>query len=125
MPYKTVWVNPKVALRVRVFYSLQPVVVYHAYKDDDYPGDGPAWQYFLWDRNGTFDDSFDVREVPGWVDCPHPPFLTGNGNTPENRAAWDAWHKNKTELKYVLAFLRREIIAGRLRPPEKKVNDKA
>jgi hypothetical protein len=125
MPYKTVWVNPAVALRVRVSNSLQPIVVYHAYADDDFEDNSLTKYRFLWDRNGSFVDSFDVRDLPGWVDCPHPPFCTGDGNTPENRAAWDVWHKNQVELKYIRAFLRREILIGRLRPPKEKANDKA
>ena len=125
MPYKTVWVNPAVVLRVRVPNSLQPIIVYHAYKNDDCENNPPARFHFLWDDSESYDDAFDVRDVSGWVDCPRPPFCTGDDNTPENRAAWDVWHKSRDELKYIRAFLRREILAGQLRPPTEKADDKA
>jgi hypothetical protein len=85
MPYRTI--NVKAPL----FMTHKAVKVYHVFRHDDATaGDLRTYAYTLDPFAGSDDDrdgkvTFDVRKLSTWQEPPHPPFLTGEGDTPANR----------------------------------------
>jgi hypothetical protein len=88
MPYTTEWTPPE------LFMTHNGVNVFHAYKDDDMDAGRLTYWYTL---DASEDGhAFDVRDlaVPARATLDqHPPFQQGEHNTSENRAAWEAWHR--------------------------------
>lgn len=103
MPYKTVYVKPKVFLRFR------GVTIYHTYKDDEIDN-GPSTFWFAQDHDEGI--GFDVRELETWREPPHPPFLCGKHDTEENRKAWDQYHKSGSETTAIRKAIREAIKKG-------------
>lgn len=124
-PYESVWRAPGVAARWK------GVVVYHTYKDDDMSANPPEWFWFTTDREGDSEDehTFDVRELPTWVEPEHPPYLSppeikdkanwrveydawqAKYDTPENRKAWEVFHA-KTQPAAIRRAIRAAIDRG-------------
>jgi len=109
MPYESVWRDPEVVLTYKGFR------VYFTYRDDDYDQGESKFMYVTDPEEGP-DDAFDVRELPTWKEPPHPPYLTGDADTPENRALWDEWHKDRVEEKAIMAALKEAIDLGLIPP---------
>jgi hypothetical protein len=114
MPFRHEWVDPEIALKHR------GLTVYHTYKYDDI-GQGPRWYTFTLNPDcgedsclcaGTCKNVFDVRELPNWVEPPHPPILAGPDDTPENRKAWDRWRRDRVEEKHIRAVIQEAIDRG-------------
>jgi hypothetical protein len=94
MPFETVVVP------ARVFMTFKGVTVFHTYKDDEI-GNGPLAHSFVLDKYHNYNNSFDVRELPGWGKIKRPPYLIGENNTEENKGLWAAWHAQKKELDFI------------------------
>ena len=118
MPYRTV------SARAAVFMRHRGVRGYHVYKDDEVE-QGPRCYSFTLDPYGSESDehSSDVRELSTWQEPPHPPYLTGDNDTPTNRSAWDRWHNEGVETKAVKTAIRAALDSGELRLPEEREQD--
>lgn len=111
MPYVEKWVAPEKMLKYR------GIQIYHAYKDNDY-NNGPLTWHYTTDPHASDDDAneFDVRELSTWIEPSHPPYLSGEGNTPENRAAWDEWHKSGIQERHIRTAIKAAILKGEIKP---------
>lgn len=116
MPYTTEWVNPE------DFLEHRGVTVYRTYKYDDVQ-QGPRTYIFTLSPHcgedsceceGRCMNVFDVRELLTWNEPPHPPYLTGENNTPENKKAWDRWHEERVEENHIRAAIQEAIDRGLL-----------
>jgi len=103
MPYQQQWVDPE------VYLEYHGVTFYCTYRDDDCENNPPRTYDFVMDPSKGMDDSFNVEELPGWKACPHPPYLTGENDTPLNRLKWDKWYEHNLEANYIRKFLIRMI----------------
>jgi hypothetical protein len=123
MPWNTEWVEPELVLLYK------DVPVYATYKDGD-ANRLRRWYWFTLDTlcgEGECNcadaakcrNVFDVRELPTWEEPPHPSPLTGEGDTPENRAAWKEYEADEVEEKAILRAIRRAIDLGILLPISK------
>ena len=119
MPYRTEYVEPE------VFFRHRGVTVYHTYKHDNF--DEPRRSYWFTLDPACGEEScqcegekclnvFDVRELPNWTEPPHPPFLTGTDDPPENRKAWREYHARGMEEKHVKRVIRQALERGSLAP---------
>ena len=116
MPYRSIPVKPP------LFMTRKGVRIYHVYRHDD--ADGGVlrqYAYTLDPVNGSDDETdgkvtFDVRKLSTWQAPPHPTFLSGDGDTPANRKAWDDHHKNGVEEQAVKAAIRAAIDKGEIGP---------
>lgn len=124
MPYHAEWVDPE------VFLVHNGVTVYHTYRDDDLD-QGPRTYGFTLNpccgeeyrcdcpAPGPCRNVFDVCELSNWIAPLHPPFLTGDQNTPENNAAWNKYREDRVEEKRIEATIREAIEKGLIvAPPE-------
>jgi hypothetical protein len=120
MPYLTEWVEPD------VFLTHNGVTVYCTYKDDDMQNGPRSSCFSLNDLCGEQECAcvggnckyvFDVRELANWTDLPHPPFLSGDNNTLENKKAWEKCHDDRVEEKHVQTVIREALDRGLLTPP--------
>jgi hypothetical protein len=112
MPYKQVWVKPKVFMRYK------GVTIYHTYKDDE-SNNGPSMYYYSTSEQCSDEGmmSFDVRELPNWLECPQPAFIDLNAHHNTRRALsrkWDQWFKDKTLEQHIKFIIRAAISAGRI-----------
>lgn len=119
MPFSTEWVEPD------VFLTHNGVTVYCTYKSDDIRNGPRTYWFSLSDLcgeescecdSGKCSCVFDVRELGNWTG-PHPPFLTGENNTPENKLAWDKYHADRMEEKHIQTVIREALDRGLLIPP--------
>jgi hypothetical protein len=112
MPYQTVPVDAE------LFLSQAGVYIYHTYKDDDIE-QGPNQFWFTTQRVDCDDQyMFDVRDLDSaHLLEQHPPYLQGENDTPENRAAWQRWHE-VDEPDAIQAIIRASIDAGLIKAPE-------
>lgn len=114
MPYSTEWVDPE------VFLEHKGVKVYCTYKYDDVQQGPRRYSFTLsplcgedsCDCGGRCKNVFDIRELPTWNEPPHPPYLTGEHDTSENRKAWDRWHEDRVEEKHIRAAIQGAIDRG-------------
>jgi hypothetical protein len=108
MPYTTEWTPPE------LFMTHNGVNVFHAYDEDDMDAGRLRFSFTL---NALEDGhDFDVSDlaVPARATLDqHPPFLQGEHKTPENHAAWVAWH-SEGEPAAIKQVLREAIDAGLL-----------
>lgn len=116
MPYKTIWVDPK------VFFEHKGVTVYHCYKDDEMRH-GPLKYTFTTNKDSQIDGTekdpyvFSVKDLPDWVPCVTPPILRGSNNNIRNKYAWKKWHDEGVENKYIKNFIRGAINKGLIEAP--------
>ncbi len=111
MPYESVWRDPEVLV------DHQGVKVYFVYRDDDFD-QGEAHYLYLTDPRGSYDEASDVRDLSTWREPPHPPYVTGVDNTPENQAAWEKYHEDRVEEQAIEAAIRDAIDQGLIKSPE-------
>lgn len=121
MPFSIEWVDPE------VFLKHKGVAVYCTYKYNDIGAGARTYSFTLDPRCG--EDScecedrcrnvFDVRKLTTWIEPPHPPYLTGEHNTPENRKAWDRWHEDRVEERHIRDAIQQAIDRGLL--PRRRV----
>jgi hypothetical protein len=120
MPYSTEWVDPE------VFLEHKGTKVYCTYKSDDVAQGPRSSCYSLNDLCGEescdCDDRtckyvFDVRELPNWAEPPHPPFLVGENDAPENKKAWEKYHQDRVQEKQTQKVIREALDRGLLIPP--------
>jgi hypothetical protein len=113
MPTRTVYAKPAVFLKRR------GVTVYHVYKDDDLDNP-PRDNIYTTDpvEGGEGDDdtkrTFDVRELSTWARPPHPPFLTGEDDTPKNSRAWERHHTDRVEERAMRKAIRDAMDKGEI-----------
>jgi hypothetical protein len=96
-----------------LFLRHNGVSIYHTYKNDEMMS-GP-WRY--WFVTYAYDgenQEFDVRELSTWTEPTRPPYLTGDDNTPENKALWDKYHEDGIEEKHIKAVLIAAIEKGEI-----------
>jgi len=116
MPYRTEWVDPEVLMKHKA------LTVYCTYKYDDVESGPRTYSFTLYslcgeescECDGPCRNIFDVRELPTWIEPPHPPYLTGEQDTPENRKAWDRWHEDRVEEEHIRAAIQGAIDQGLL-----------
>lgn len=106
MPYISTFVSPK------KFMSFKGVKVYHTYKDDEMEN-GPKTYSFTFNADAD-GEVFDVRELSTWVEPPHPPYLSGDDNTPENQATWDKYFEDEVEEKAIQKAIKKAILKGEI-----------
>jgi len=120
MPYSTEWVDPE------VFLTHNGVPVYHTFKNDDIENAPRTSCFSLNHLCGEEECAcdgdkckyvFDVRELGNWTEPSHPPFLTGENNTPENKKAWEKYHADLVQEKHVQSIIREALDRGILTPP--------
>lgn len=116
MPYQNQWVDPE------LFMTHNGVNVYHTYKDDDVDN-GAMLYWFTLNKKcgmgncechhpGPCTNSFDVRHLQTWKEPPHPPFLTGDQDTPQNRAAWNRYEESGIMEKHIKEAIREALDSG-------------
>jgi|GEM_PF-1942953 len=120
MPWKTEWVEPDLVL------THKRVSVYATYKYGDVDAIQRHYGFTLdtlcgedecnCDGGTKCRNVFDVREIPTWQEPPHPPYLSREGDTPENRAAWEKYHADHVEEKAIADAVRKAIDLGLLPP---------
>lgn len=116
MPYTENWVDPE------IFLVHNDITVYHCYKDDEMHH-GPLKYTFTTKIDSRIDNSednpyvFDVKNLPNWSPCGHPPFLRGKGNTFRNKNAWNKWHSEGVEDKHIKRFICNAIDSGHIKTP--------
>lgn len=119
MPFSSRWVSPK------VFLIHKSTTVFCTYKDDDVE-QGPNKYHFSLDElcgmeeachceQGICLNVFDVRELPCWAQPPHPPYLEGANDNPDNRQAWEKHYKDRVEEKAISRFIRKALDVGFLK----------
>lgn len=113
MPYRTIQV------KAPLFMTYKGAKVYRIFKNDD--ADGAIRQYsFTLDPIEGGDDmndgvvNFDVRNLSTWAEPPHPPFLSGDDDTPANREAWKKHEADRVEEKAIKAAIRAAIDKGEI-----------
>lgn len=120
MPYSTEWVDPA------VFMKHGTATVFCTYKNDDVEQGPNKYRFSLHDLCGmescgcdgdSCQNVFDVRELPGWTEPPHPPFLVGKLDTPENRAAWEKHYRDRVEETHIETVIRNSFCRGTLPTP--------
>jgi hypothetical protein len=91
MPYKSVYIKPKVAVKCN------GVTVFCTYKDDDWD-QGPCSYWFTLNENDYSEDetAFDVRDLPNYKDKRPPSW--SEVDTPENSIAWDVYSANESRM---------------------------
>jgi hypothetical protein len=68
---------------------------------------------------GNLVNECDVRELATWKEPAHPPYLdTKETDTPENRKAWDEWHKSDVETLAIKSAIIEAINQGLLKKLE-------
>ena len=116
MPYRSIRV------KAPLFMRHKGSKVYHIFKHDDADaGDLRTYTYTLDPFEGSDDDrdgkvTFDVRNLSTWQEPPHPPFLSGDGDTPANRRAWKRHQADKVEEKAIKAAIRAALAKGEIGP---------
>jgi hypothetical protein len=114
MPYQNQWVDPE------LFMTHNGVEVYRTYKDDDVDN-GFMMHWFTLETQCGMDycicaglciNTFDVQELQTWKNPPHPPFLTGDQDTPENRAAWHRYEESGVMEKGIKEAIREALDIG-------------
>ena len=116
MPYRSV------SVKAPLFMRHGGTKVYHVYRHDDADsGVLRQYAYTLDPVDGSDDDqdgkvTFDVRELSTWREPEHPPFLCGDGDTPENRRAWERHHADGVEEKAIKAAIRAALDKGEIGP---------
>jgi len=111
MPYKEEWVDPE------VFLEHKGITIYHIYKNDNIDQGERTYHYTTDIEEGERGDSaFDVRDLDNWTEPNHPPFLSGAGDTPENRAAWAKYHKEEGDITHIRAIVIEAIDKGFIQP---------
>ena len=117
MPYKTIWVEPK------VFLEHNGVTVYHTYVDDDMD-QGANWYWFTLREDGDEKGAFDIRglDTDKLLDN-HPPYKGRSeweSATPQERdaimEAWDKWYESGFD-EARRAVLKHAIDNGLLKSP--------
>jgi hypothetical protein len=115
MPYRTIQV------KAPLFMRHKGAKVYRIFKNDD--ADGDIRQYsFTFDPIEGGDDqndgivNFDVRDLSTWAEPPHPPSLSGDGDTPANRKAWKRHRDERVEEKTIKAAIRAALDKGEIGP---------
>lgn len=111
MPYKSEHVPAE------LFLKHLDVEIYHIYEDNDIE-QGPKDFYFGFTEDCSEGGDFDVREIEGWTECPHPPFVVGENDTPANHQAWEIWHNDEVQKHYIKAFIMQAIEKGIIKMPE-------
>jgi hypothetical protein len=118
MPYKTESVPPELfmehgGLKVYRTYrcgDIEQAVRTYGYSLDEFCGE---------DECGCADVPckyvFDVRRLSNWTEPPHPPFLTGQGDSPANRKAWDVYRAEAVEENHIKAVISNAIDWGFLK----------
>jgi hypothetical protein len=117
MPYQTIWVEPERLLEHR------GVVVFHIYKNDDFD-QGPRRYDFTVNAGCSQCDPhcdgtecrhvFHVHELSTWQAPAHPPYCTGDMDTPDHHTAWDRHWELETQA--IRAALIKAIDQGELTP---------
>ena len=113
MPYRTI------PVKAPLFMTHRGTKVYHIFKYDD-ADDAPRRYSFTFDPVEGGDDqndgvvNFDVRDLSTWKEPPHPPFLSGDGDTPANREAWKRHEAGRVEEKAIKAAIRAALDKGEI-----------
>lgn len=111
MPYTTAWIHPEL-----FFTTHAGVNVFHAYKDDDMDQGRSSYWFTLY--SNTDEHPFDVRDFDSACHLDqHPPYLQGENDTPENRAAWDRWFE-VDEPDHIRAIIEASLDASLIPLPE-------
>ena len=100
-------------IEAQLFFAHNGVSIYHVYKYDQIDSGARTFSFVTKADEGEM-ESFDVRDLSTWIECPHPPHLCGDDDTPKNREAWDKWHEEKVEEKFIKAALKEAIEKGEL-----------
>ena len=114
MPYRSIPVKPP------LFMTHRGTRVYHVFRHDDADsGVLRQYAYTLDPVNGGDDETdgvvtFDVRDLSTWQAPPHPPFLSGDGDTPANRKAWKRHEAGRIEEKAIKAAIRAALDKGEI-----------
>ena len=115
MPYRTIQV------KAPLFMTHRGTRIYHIYRHDD-ADSGVLREYsFTFDPIEGSDDqndgivNFDVRDLSTWAEPPHPPSLSGDGDTPANRRAWEKHEAGRVEEKAIKAAIRAALDKGEIR----------
>lgn len=120
MPYSTAWVDPA------IFMKHGSATVFCTYKNDDVEQGPNKYRFSLHDLcgmesctcdGGTCRNVFDVRDLPGWTEPSHPPFLSGEHDTPENRRAWEKHYQDRVEETHIENVIRDAFLRGFLSAP--------
>jgi len=116
VPHSTEWVEPA------LFLMHQEVAVYHMYKDGDTAQGPRAYAFTLNDLCGEDEcvcegqkvckNVFEVHDLATWQAPPHPPYLIGEDNTPENQKAWEKHQKDRVECKAIETAIKLAIEQG-------------
>jgi len=94
--------------------------VFHIFRRDDADsGVLRQYTYTLDPINGSDEETdgvvtFDVRNLSTWQAPPHPPFLNGNDDTPDNRKAWKRHEAGRIEEKAIKAAIRAALDKGEI-----------
>lgn len=111
MPTRNIYVPPEIRL-----FANGPdgvVVVFATYNDEDVD-QGSCTHFFT--TSPYEDGCFDVRQLPNYTEVEHPPYLTGENDTEENRKAWDEFNENQVERKHIDTILLGAIQSGKIPP---------
>lgn len=111
MPYKSVYVKP------RVFLRRGDITIFCTYQDDE-ENNGENTYHFTQNQYNSNESEFDVRDLSTWKAPAHPPYLCGKDNTPENRKAWDKYHESGVEQKAIRKAIHDAIKSGEIKKEE-------
>ncbi len=109
MPYKTVYVKPK------LFLSYKGVKIYHTYRDDDF--DSGELTYYYTQNLTNAAECFDVRDLKTWIWPEHPGY-TGDVKGKKLKKLEAEWKifLEETEPKAILKAIKAAIDSGELKP---------
>ena len=118
MPYRTI------SVKAPLFKTHGGVKIYRVFKGDEVDAGPRTYSYTLDPYEGSDESqdgkvTFDVRELSTWRVPEHPKFLSGDGDTPENRKAWKEYESDGVEEKAIKAAIRGAIDKGEIGPAEK------
>ncbi len=92
-----------------LFVSHMGTRVYHSYEDGEYSD--PQTYYYTTDFDDDQDNgkTFDIRDLPNYSEAPHPPYLVGKDNTPENEALWNEYHQDEKQKQHFYTLIKEAI----------------
>jgi hypothetical protein len=112
MPFKTVGVEAELLL------THGGVSVYYTYENDDIDQGRNRYWYTTHEFADDAEYRFDVRDLDSaYLLDEHPPYLQGEHDTLENRAAWQSWHE-VGEPDAIRSIIVASIDAGLIEDPE-------
>ena len=130
MPYQTTWVEPE------RFLEHRGVVVFHTYKNDDLDEGTRRFEFTVNTEcsgcDARCDEAqcrhvFDVQDLSTWQEPAHPPYCTGEHDTPENHAAWDRhWQVEEEAIRaaIIAAIEQGELTSQGVHPVQKPDTNK-